>query len=406
MLNYLPSFKRAGQQADLSVHGFSNPIVKAVFDGLPRILNNDTFKNKSVITKYVLPKIRNQIIANAQKGLKDSLENTSSTMRKLLSHKIDSPVLNLDLIARIKSEESTIDEIKQTLNTVRNTSPDRSLPLYKKTVKGLRKYLSGEEEKLKKLRKEEANEKTTMPIDVSFIVDAIGNLNRVRIINRLTECKKINGLVDNTTARDLDGHEFAFELSTETVQAYLDMLYARAPSVCTKGVKKDCSNGTKISFPNPPKLYCTPKKSQGDGNLKTPCKIEFKGMQVDALLTAKADFILDVNLRKCHVSNSLCISFPKAQLKNTNFAIWLNDVFHVKSAQQNFSEAMQDIGEVDLAAAIPQDVKNSFTFSTPIIKPSLAVEHQNGSIILPMDLNPRSKRTILGGTLNTSLSTH
>ncbi len=75
---------------------------------------------------------------------------------------------------------------------------------------------------------------------------------------------------------------------------------------------------------------------------------------------------------------SICLTFGNPNVKTKGALLWLHDAFPGKTVKQKTSQALAQIGQIDVGSVLPTGVRDSFVFSRPVVK--------GGTIGFPMNL--------------------
>lgn len=378
IFNQLPSFQSTSENGAAQAKGFSNPATASLFTSYVDIINQN-FASDPKIQALVKDDF-NKGLKQAESGVNQILAQISGDLGRTFIQTQNLPVADIANLVRLNSVEKLIAD---TDATIQSNASDT----YKSSARLLRNKL---EEERKTLNAKLENGKSLVIVTRPFF-DQVSDMNRIGLFAAGQACPPPTKILTQgiTDKSQLKGAEFGFELTKESLQAYIDEVYASSPVVCLGSTLTDCKGGDRIRLTQKPKLNVG-----SDGKYR----LQLSGINLENTITSPTMGIsVDLNVNDCKSNRitddkDICLSFGNSKVDQKSSAIKLHDAFTwiVKTSDQQVEKGVSEISEINLSKLLPNSVSSSFEIQKPTIM------GPQGVLVFPMNMRAQEQRAILG----------
>ncbi len=378
IFNQLPSFQSTSENGAAQAKGFSNPATASLFTSYVDLINQNFASD---------PKIQALVKNDFNKGLKQAessvnqvLSQISGDLGRTFIQTQELPVADIANLVRLNSIEKLIADTDNLLQSKISEAQKSEAQIARKKLEEERKTLNAKLE----------NGKSLVIVTQPFF-DQLNDMNRIGLFAGGQACPAPTQILKQgiTDKSQLNGAEFGFELTKESLQAYIDEVYASSPVVCLGSILPDCKGGESIKLTQKPKLNVS-----SDGKYR----LQLSGMNLEnTMLSPTIGISVDLNVNDCKSNRltddkDICLSFGNSSVDQKSSAIKLHDAFSwvVKTSDQQVKEGVAEISEINLSKLLPNSVSSSFEIQSPTIM------GPQGLLVFPMNLKAQDQRTILG----------
>lgn len=378
IFNQLPGFQSVSSNAAASTKGFSTPLTESLFNGYIDTINNHFITDPKVhdIVKDHL----NHALKSAEASINRGLAQISGDLGRVFVQTNNLPVADVANMIRLKSIDEQIQNFNDIIENDTASSSQKSDARNKLSL-----LFHQRDDLLQKLDDKKVLEVTTVPF-----FDKINDMNRIGIFAGGKQCPpptkiQSEGVKDK---RQLGGAEFGFELTMDSIQAYVNEMYEVNKNICLGSTKPNCDGGKKIKLAQKPKLILTK-----DGKYR----LQINGAEIDnPIANPSVDVSVGLDINNCKKnkdeSNQLCLAFKDAKIDSKSASVVIRDAFtwFGKTSDEEVRDGFAGVSEINITRMLPEAVRDSFDIKSPKVIGS------QGLLVFPMNLRPQEQRVLLG----------
>ena len=378
IFNQLPSFQSTSENGAAQAKGFSNPATASLFSSYVDLIN-ENFANDPKIQALVKEDI-NKSLKLAESNVNQILSEISGDLGRTFIQTQDLPVADIANLVRLNTVEKRIADAEVLLQSQVSDAQKAETLSTKKKLEDERKALN------LKLENGKSLVITTQPF-----FDQVNEMSRIGLFAGGKACPAPTQILKQgiTDKSQLNGAEFGFELTKETLQGYIDEVYASSPVICLGSLLPKCKGGDSIKLNEKPKLIVSPEGKY---------RLQLSGINLEnTMLAPTMGISVDLNVSNCKANNltddkDLCLSFGNTKVDQKSAAIKVHDAFSwvVKTSDQQLKEGVAEVSEINLSKLLPNSVSSSFEIKSP------TVVGPQGLLVFPMNLKAQDQRLILG----------
>ncbi len=378
IFNQLPSFQSTSENGAAQAKGFSNPATASLFTSYVDLINQNLASDPKI--QSLIKDDLNRGLKQAETGVNQILSQISGELGRTFIQTQNLPVADVANLIRLSTVEKLIADNDTLLQSKLSEAKKSEAQTNKSKLVLERNTLNAKLENTKSL-----------VIETRPFFDQLNDMNRIGLFAGGQACPaptqiSTQGITDKS---QLMGAEFGIELTKESLQGYIDEVYAKSPVVCLGSILPNCKGGESIKLNQKPKLNVV-----ADGKYR----LQLSGLNLENTITSPTIGIsVDLDINDCKSNRNtddrdICLSFGNSKVDEKSSTIKLHDAFSwvVKTSDQQVKEGVGEISEINLNKRLPNSVSSSFDIKKP------SIVGPQGMLVFPMNMRPQEQRMILG----------